>query len=53
MRSEQVSWQILVIYIELDKTYCYNELLKIKFVTYSSQGSHTGQLDFCNWLAHV
>ena len=25
--------------------------LKIKFVAYSSQGSHTGQLDFCNWLA--
>ena len=20
-------------------------------VAYSSQGSHTGQLDFCNWLA--
>ena len=25
--------------------------LKIKSVAYSSQGSHTGQLDFCNWLA--
>ena len=24
---------------------------KIKSVAYSSQGSHTGQLDFCNWLA--
>ena len=24
--------------------------IKIKFVAYSSQGSHTGQLDFCNWL---
>ena len=24
--------------------------LKIKSVAYSSQGSHTGQLDFCNWL---
>ena len=23
----------------------------IKSVAYSSQGSHTGQLDFCNWLA--
>ena len=23
----------------------------IKYVAYSSQGSHTGQLDFCNWLA--
>ena len=23
----------------------------IKSVSYSSQGSHTGQLDFCNWLA--
>ena len=22
----------------------------IKSVAYSSQGSHTGQLDFCNWL---
>ena len=22
---------------------------KIKSVAYSSQGSHTGQLDFCNW----
>ena len=22
-----------------------------KSVAYSSQGSHTGQLDFCNWLA--
>ena len=20
-------------------------------MAYSSQGSHTGQLDFCNWLA--
>ena len=26
-------------------------LKKIKSVAYSSQGSHTGQLDFCNWLA--
>ena len=29
-------------------------LIKIKnnkSVAYSSQGSHTGQLDFCNWLA--
>ena len=26
-------------------------LLKIKSVAYSPQGSHTGQLDFCNWLA--
>ena len=25
--------------------------LKIKSVAYSSQGSHTDQLDFCNWLA--
>ena len=25
--------------------------LKIKYVAYSSQGSHTGQLDFCIWLA--
>ena len=25
--------------------------LKIKSVAYSSQGSHTGQLDFYNWLA--
>ena len=25
--------------------------LKIKSVAYSSQWSHTGQLDFCNWLA--
>ena len=24
---------------------------KIKSVAYSSQGSQTGQLDFCNWLA--
>ena len=24
---------------------------KIKSVAYSSQGSDTGQLDFCNWLA--
>ena len=23
----------------------------IKSVAYSSQGSHTGQLDFCSWLA--
>ena len=22
----------------------------IKSMAYSSQGSHTGQLDFCNWL---
>ena len=27
--------------------------LKIKkSVAYSSQGSHTGQLDFCNWLTN-
>ena len=26
-------------------------ILKIKSVAYISQGSHTGQLDFCNWLA--
>ena len=25
--------------------------IKIKSVAYSSQGSHTGLLDFCNWLA--
>ena len=25
--------------------------LKIKSVIYSSQGSHPGQLHFCNWLA--
>ena len=25
-------------------------LHKIKYVAYSSQGSHTGQLEFCNWL---
>ena len=24
---------------------------QIKSVADSSQGSHTGQLDFCNWLA--
>ena len=24
--------------------------LKIKSEAYSPQGSHTGQLDFCNWL---
>ena len=26
-------------------------VLKIKFVADSFQGSHTGQQDFCNWLA--
>ena len=25
--------------------------IKKQYVTYSSQGSHTGQLDFCRWLA--
>ena len=25
--------------------------LKIKSVAYSSQGCHTGQLNFCNWQA--
>ena len=25
--------------------------IKIKSLAYSSQGSHTGQLDFSNWLA--
>ena len=25
--------------------------LKIKSVAYSSQGTYTGQLDFCNWHA--
>ena len=29
----------------------YKYLKKIKSVAYSSQGSHTGQLHFCNWLA--
>ena len=29
----------------------YDKLKKIKSVAYSSQGSHTSQLDFCNWLA--
>ena len=29
----------------------YNTSVKIKSVAYSSQESHTGQLDFCNWLA--
>ena len=29
----------------------YKKFKKIKSVAYSSQGSHTGQLDFCNWLA--
>jgi len=30
----------------------YNNLKikKIKSLAFSSQGSHTGQLDFCNWL---
>ena len=38
-------------------TWCVHQSLslyiikKIKSVAYSSQGSHTGQLDFCNWLA--
>ena len=27
------------------------EFKKIKSEAYSSQGSHTGYLDFCNWLA--
>ena len=27
------------------------KIIKIKSVAYSSQGSQTGQLDFCNWLA--
>ena len=27
------------------------DTIKIKYVAYSSQGSHTGQLDFCNWQA--
>jgi hypothetical protein len=26
-------------------------ILKIKSLAYSSQGSHTDQLDFCNWQA--
>ena len=25
--------------------------IKNRSVAYSSQGSHTGQLEFCNWLA--
>ena len=28
-----------------------NNNLKVKYVACSSQGSHTGQLEFCNWLA--
>ena len=32
------------------KEYSVNQI-KIKSVACSSQGSHNGQLDFCNWLA--
>ena len=28
----------------------YHNVKKFKTVAYSSQGSHTSQLDFCNWL---
>ena len=31
--------------------FCIKLKIKMKYVAYSSQGSHTGQLDFCNWLA--
>ena len=35
-----------------DKGCVNNHHLKLnESVAYSSQGSHTGQLDFCNWLA--
>ena len=30
-----------------------NNIIKFKYVTYSSQGSHIGQLDFCNWLEEM
>ena len=30
--------------------YYYYLKLKVKSVAYSFQESHTGQLDFCNWL---
>ena len=38
-----VAFIIIIIIIVIIKT--------IKSVTYISQGSHTGQVDFCNWLA--
>jgi hypothetical protein len=31
--------------------YCYNKQNNNKSVAYSTQGSHTGQLGFCNRLA--
>ena len=34
-----------------DNVYYRSIEFKIKSVAYSSQGSHTSQLDFCNWLA--
>ena len=36
------SYTIFLLILQLNLNY------KIKFVAYSSQGSHTGQLDFCN-----
>ena len=30
--------------------FLYIQLNYIKSVAYRSQGSHSGQLDFCNWL---
>ena len=34
-----------------EEIYSNNVALYNKSVDYSSQGSHTGQLVFCNWLA--
>ena len=32
---------------------CIPYVINKKYVAYSSQGSHTGQLDFCKWLAEA
>ena len=37
--------------MSLLEAYRYIKILKITSVIYKSQGSHTGQLDFCKWLA--
>ena len=41
---------IMHIYIYMRVCVCVH-ILKHKSVAYRSQGNHTSQLDFCNWLA--
>ena len=44
-------WRLMILCMVLRVLYTKGYKLKKKSVAYSSQGNHTGQLDFCSWLA--